>query len=93
MRFEVWDLGFWDLRIDTVTVYNVSRRFAYSVDGVIGRFSLVPSGYSDNNDRDEWSENTGNTDKDAARHLAGLSCLFQTTRNEAASRRIRRVDD
>jgi hypothetical protein len=35
-------------------------RISNSVDGVISRLILDPSRYSDNNDRDEWSENTGN---------------------------------
>ena len=75
MRFEVWDLGFWDLRIDTVTVYNVSRGFAYSIDGVIWRFALGRSEYSDKNDHNEWSENTGNTDEEGPRTTSGWSQL------------------
>jgi hypothetical protein len=51
-------------------------------------FILDSNGYSDTNDREEWSENTGNTDKARARHGACFSrlSLSLSTRIRAADR-------
>jgi hypothetical protein len=57
-------LDIWRLEDRPFSNMHGIRGFANSADGVIRRPALDPSGHRGKNDRKEWSENTGDPDKD-----------------------------